>query len=341
MKLNQLTTTRFIAAILIVFYHFGSEVYSQFHAPIQTVIKRANLGVSFFFILSGFVMIIAYSKKTIDLKEYYFNRIARIYPSYLLALLLTIGYHIARHTTLDVKECVLGVLGIQAWIPKYATTLNFTGWSLSVELFFYALFPFLLKYIYQQYSLKKVSYIIVLIWIISQLFLHLLLKQQLFMANSNFIYFSPIMHLSSFLIGNCAGLFYLEVKATSYKKTPFHILTLGLVVLLYYLIKTPLPFDFHNGLLAVIYVPLILLISLQRKPFYLLKLNVFVFLGEISYGIYIYQLPIYLFTPAILRRLHLEMSFYGYLAILLIFCTINYWLVETKLRKWIINTRFQ
>lgn len=189
MKLNQLTTTRFIAAILIVFYHFGSDTYSHFYEPIQTIIKRANLGVSFFFILSGFVMIIAYSKKNIVFKEYYLNRFARIYPSYLLALLLTIGYHIARHTNLDIKECVLGVLGLQAWIPQYATTLNFTGWSLSVEIFFYALFPFLLKYIYQQYTLKKVSYIIVLIWVISQIFFNLLLRHQLFIADSNFYLF--------------------------------------------------------------------------------------------------------------------------------------------------------
>ncbi len=331
MKLNQLTSTRFIAAILIVFYHFGRETYTHFYEPIQLLINKANLGVSYFFILSGFVMILAYSEKNIDFKQYYLNRLARIYPSYLLALSLVVGYLLARHSTVDITAFILGVLGIQAWFPQYATSLNFTGWSLAVELFFYALFPFLLKHVYQRYALNKVLFAIAIIWIMSQAYFHYLLFYPSSILSSNFIYFFPVMHLSSFLLGNGTGLLYLTIKRQEVSSHRFIIL--GLVLLLYYILDTPISLDFHNGLLALIYVPILLFISLEPKPFRLLNSKILVFLGEISYGIYIYQYPIYLFTPAILRRLGLEMSFGGYLLILLTFCTLNYWFIETRLRK--------
>lgn len=124
---------------------------------------------------------------------------------------------------------------------------------------------------------------------------------------------------------------YLTIKRQEVSSHRFIIL--GLVLLLYYILDTPISLDFHNGLLALIYVPILLFISLEPKPFRLLNSKILVFLGEISYGIYIYQYPIYLFTPAILRRLGLEMSFGGYLLILLTFCTLNYWFIETRLRK--------
>src|ERR1700754_1373119 len=89
MKLNQLTFTRFLAALAIVVYHAKASVWPFNMAGLYSVFSKANSGVSYFFILSGFVMIIAYGSREqdrIDAREYYVNRLARIYPVYLLAL---------------------------------------------------------------------------------------------------------------------------------------------------------------------------------------------------------------------------------------------------------------
>ena len=81
MTTSQLTFTRFIAAFLLFVYHFR-EIKSGEHL---------NLGVSYFYVLSGFVMILAYGKKEhISPKEYYINRLARIYPLHIMTLLLAI-----------------------------------------------------------------------------------------------------------------------------------------------------------------------------------------------------------------------------------------------------------
>jgi hypothetical protein len=69
MRIEQLTFTRFIAAVAVVIFHFGREVFPFQHPILQPLVLSANIGVSYFFILSGFVMIIAYNKQpNIDLQ---------------------------------------------------------------------------------------------------------------------------------------------------------------------------------------------------------------------------------------------------------------------------------
>ena len=90
MRIEQLTFTRFIAAIAIVIFHFGKGIYPFGSGLLSTIINNANVAVSYFFTLSGFVMIIAYgaSNKMINARKYYINRVAKIYPVYFLSLLL-------------------------------------------------------------------------------------------------------------------------------------------------------------------------------------------------------------------------------------------------------------
>jgi peptidoglycan/LPS O-acetylase OafA/YrhL len=87
MRIEQLTFTRFIAAVAVVIFHFGREVFPFQHPILQPLVLSANIGVSYFFILSGFVMIIAYNKQpNIDYKQFYISRIARIFPAFLVSI---------------------------------------------------------------------------------------------------------------------------------------------------------------------------------------------------------------------------------------------------------------
>ena len=88
MRIDQLTFLRFIAAIAIVVYHYGAAIAPFHFTAISFLFKQANLGVSFFYVLSGFVMMLAYTDKApINAKLFLWNRLARIYPIYILALL--------------------------------------------------------------------------------------------------------------------------------------------------------------------------------------------------------------------------------------------------------------
>ena len=160
MKISQITFTRFVAAMAIVISHFNKDLFLYKIDYISNLFLRANVGVSYFFILSGFIMIIAYHKKDkIDCLEFYKNRFARIYPLYMLGLLL---YFMTRYEMFDWCKLILYGLGIQSWIPGEAMILNFPGWSISVEFFFYLLFPVLYNYFY----VRKNSYIIFYILLI-------------------------------------------------------------------------------------------------------------------------------------------------------------------------------
>ena len=94
LKIDQLTFTRFIAAFSIVVLHFGARAFPFNVANISFIFKQASTAVSYFFILSGFVMIIAYNNKSkIEIVEYIKSRFARIYPIYLLAILILLIFY--------------------------------------------------------------------------------------------------------------------------------------------------------------------------------------------------------------------------------------------------------
>jgi peptidoglycan/LPS O-acetylase OafA/YrhL len=93
MRLDQLTFTRFIAAISIVVFHYGRNVFPFDMDGIKFLFRQANVGVSYFFILSGFIMVIAYGNRgKIEYVDYLKRRFARIYPVYFLAILALFTY---------------------------------------------------------------------------------------------------------------------------------------------------------------------------------------------------------------------------------------------------------
>ena len=63
MRIEQLTFIRFVAAISVVIHHFGLHIFPFNTSILLKIFKQGDLGVSFFFFLSGFVMIVAYHKK--------------------------------------------------------------------------------------------------------------------------------------------------------------------------------------------------------------------------------------------------------------------------------------
>ena len=137
------------------------------------------MGVSYFFILSGFVMVIAYKDKVkIEYGDYIKRRFARIYPVYGLAILILLAYWLALKKPIDYKGLFLNLTLLQSWIPGYALSFNGTGWSLAVEMFFYFTFPFLFNYIYRRYTLKNCNSDF-LIFIVSQILLHVILNSPL------------------------------------------------------------------------------------------------------------------------------------------------------------------
>lgn len=295
MRIEQLTFTRFLAAISIVIFHYGKKSFLFNNSYVDFIFGNADVCVSYFFILSGFVMMIAYSSKTsIEPKVYFINRFARIYPMYLLALLIMLFLQF-RTNELDLSGLFLNVLMIQSWVPGKILTVNPPGWSLSVEFVFYAIFPFIFNKCFNRYKPKQIFLYIVLFWILSQ-FIFLILYYLFYVDKStvikDFIMHNPLLHINEFLIGTLAGFIFIKKLQDKKKNYDFLILVFaGLIVLA---LKFSGVISFHNGLLAPLFIPLIIMISLNNgiitKVF---QKKLFVFLGEISFGIYILQHPVY------------------------------------------------
>lgn len=144
--LKPLTSLRFVAAILVVIHHFGMLA----PAPVPRVFRpflAGYLGVNFFFLLSGFILVYTYldqqGQMRVSRYEFWVARFARIYPIYLVGLIVGAApYFWEHHST--ISRMVTGLAGVtltQAWIPSAAGQWDGPSWSLSVEAFFYLLFP--------------------------------------------------------------------------------------------------------------------------------------------------------------------------------------------------------
>ena len=345
MRIEQLTFTRFIAAIAIVVFHFGKDSQLFSNDYVAFLFNNANIGVSYFFVLSGFVMIVAYHEKTVSFFSYLKNRFARIYPVYVLAILLFIVSK--SFENLNKVDLLLNLTMLQSWVAGKAQTINYPGWSLSVELFFYISFPFLLNLIYSKKSLISISFIILGFWLVSQLLFHGIVYEVITIPFYSIkdVFFHPILHFNEFLIGNLAGLYFVKRSSSSHKKNYLaHILVLFLVFAALLKFKTGL--NFHNGLLAVIFVPLIFLLSCSNDIISkLISKKPFVFLGEISYSIYILQVPIWLFLTnyrmkkyfGVNEEFNPTLSFMIRLFILIVLSSLCYLYFEKPMRKKIKN----
>lgn len=341
MRLEQLTFTRFLAAISIVVFHYGQNIFPFSSDDVAFFFRQANIGVSYFFILSGFVMIIACGNKDkVEFGDYIKRRFARIYPVYGLAIFVMLAYYVLILNSFDYKELVLNLTLIQSWIPGFALSFNTPGWSLSVEMFFYISFPFLFNQFYKKYSLNKLIVPVFVFFIVSQLALHILPHSSFYNGypskSHDLIFYSPWMHFNEFLIGNIAGLFFLKgVKVRNYD-----IPIILLILLVSVLLKIDIGINFHNGMMAFVFVPLIVLISANNGMLSKISNNKnLVFLGEISYGIYILQIPIYTWVNKIMMYWNIDsptIIFYTVLIVLILFSAISYKFFETPLRK-IIN----
>jgi peptidoglycan/LPS O-acetylase OafA/YrhL len=332
MRVEQLTFTRFIAAIFIVIYHFGGEIFLFSRPPLSLLTAQANLYVSYFFVLSGFVMIVAYSNKEhIDTVEYYKKRFARIYPVYLLAIIALIAF-MAAINEYHFDGLLLNLFFLQAWIPSESTSFNGPAWSLSVEMVFYLVFPWLFNYIYKKQHLKMLAGIIIAIWLVTQIYFTLHFRDR----PDDYLSFCPLMHINEFLMGNLAGLLFVWKLQNRKANYDWHIVIL-MALLVLALKFHPGFINYHDGVLAVLYVPLIMALALNTGVLTtVFKMKPLVYLGEISYSIYILQVPVYFWCITTLHHFHLQFNLIGFAffaGVLILASSLSYHYIEIPLRE--------
>lgn len=150
-RLTALTGLRSFAAINIVLFHFSNPLWFGWFAPI---VNAGYASVSFFILLSGFVLAYNYASRArkgkLDHVRFWEARFTRLYPIYFLSLLLAfqvVPLEYAAHThRMFWTGMVLTPLLLQGWVPAVATFLNTPAWTMSAESFYYVLFPWMARW---------------------------------------------------------------------------------------------------------------------------------------------------------------------------------------------------
>jgi peptidoglycan/LPS O-acetylase OafA/YrhL len=356
LPLDQITFTRFVAALTVVFFHYGQSVFPANIPFLYENITAGPIAVGYFYVLSGFIMSIAYyqadktKRESFNRTKYWVARFARIYPVYLFALLIIVA---AKYKTLTENWDTLGLhlLLLQSWIPGYPITLNTPGWSLSVEAFFYLCFPFLLIWVYR-HGVKSLTVFTLALWVVTQVILHTQLNSDDYAPKSHLhdlIYYNPVMHLNSFVMGMLCGIYFkktanaeLSAKKKSADHNPYKLIASFAIIFILVWARPHLELllgiklAFTNGLLAPAF--LIFIILLARHKGFITRIfshYTLVLLGEASYSLYILQKPIHgIYDKIVVPRIPLSehLHFYIFLVILIIISILSYRYLETPMR---------
>ncbi|MBX3417781.1 MAG: acyltransferase [Pirellulaceae bacterium] len=145
-SLDALTGLRFFAAFGVFIYHAFVHLFQSSDFWIV-----AGAGVSFFFVLSGFILTYVYDQRLTksNVGMFYVSRIARIWPLHVFLLLVVLAFQYESKFQ-HYPDFTLKFLGnlflIQSWVPIESWPMDFNGvaWSISTELGFYCVFPTLL-----------------------------------------------------------------------------------------------------------------------------------------------------------------------------------------------------
>lgn len=302
--LPALTGLRFLAAMYVVAFHYLTP--PAWLPPLGLrFLNSGYAGVSLFFVLSGFVLAYRYpALPTPEARRRFWRaRLARIYPVYAAALVLSVPiFWAGLGETSPFGQLKAGAqLWLEAtllhgWAPWTACGANCPSWSLSVEAFFYAVFPVCVGR-FTPATGRRAVLTMGALWLLAlgAPALYLALKPRL--ADPDWLFFSviytPLLHLPQFLMGVVAGGWFTRRGAA-----PAHSLAWALAPLSLGLCAAAalFPWDYtvlNNGLLAPVFAALLYGLARTTTPLSrLLARPALVRLGEASYAVYILQYPV-------------------------------------------------
>jgi len=145
-----LTSLRFFAALHVLLFHFAQPHVAGAPEFIRSFVAHGDLGVTFFFVLSGFILGYNYLGRSCSAMEFWRRRVARIYPVYFLSILVALPFFFMEVRGQEGTETAIRTVAehapakvfmLHAWFDSMALRWNGPSWSLSVEAFFYVLFP--------------------------------------------------------------------------------------------------------------------------------------------------------------------------------------------------------
>ena len=306
---------RAIAVTAVVLYHLGISW-----------IPGGFLGVDLFFVISGYVItrLILDSinrSSALDLRGFYWARLRRIYPGFLFMLFTTIifiGVWAPEAVKRFLKDLPYALTGTMNWslVARHQDYFEAIGrppllqhtWSLAVELQFYLIWPIILLTVLKYFGKKNVARAALLIAMVSGAALFIVsLKLDASNAQQvSHVYFGTDTHSLGLFLGSALAVSWIpqNLSANIEKRAQDVVDGIGVVGLLG-LISTFLFIDETNATLYRIAFPLagifgcLVIISLVHPASRfapLISSAPFAWIGERSYGIYIWHWVVFQVT---------------------------------------------
>jgi peptidoglycan/LPS O-acetylase OafA/YrhL len=304
-KLKCLTSMRVFAALLIVIHHSVPIKEQLLTVPILREMCLDH-GVSFFFVLSGFILTYVYhGLQPAGYRDFFVARFARLWPAHIATL--TLGFFLGSYGMQHTGYLALNAAMMQSWWPVSPCYFSYNGvsWSISTEFGFYLAFPFLIRNLRDTWHWKLfgAAALLAALIAISQA-AHLTgYDSNPTITYHGLVYVSPAGRLLEFVLGMCACQMFLSSPGVGGGPIAWTVLEVAATALAFGnscsigLLMGPIPaaneYLVHSGSLfsmaLVVYV-------FARQRGYLarfLSLAPFVYLGEISFSIYLLHMLVY------------------------------------------------
>jgi peptidoglycan/LPS O-acetylase OafA/YrhL len=314
-KLDALTSLRFFAGMGLLVFHIAGSFDCYDHFWLNGLAWGQT--VTFFFVLSGFILAYVYPKleNATQSDRFLLARIARIWPTHVVGFLLAIAFiPLALNIPHVVPVAVAHIFALQSWTISDSVifAFNFPSWSISTELFFYLCFPFLIRSLTKNWRLALAGTLLLSLCCVP--FCYFEKWPQLpdyAMTAPLYININPLCRLFEFALGVTTCLLYRKLwtsqaqsqsQNNSFKGTAIELAAIAAVVLALLL---PTFWPSQAGLLgpfrvwmfycgsAPAYALLILAMAFERG--YLSRLlcaPALVHLGELSPSVYLFHVSI-------------------------------------------------
>ena len=293
-RLHGLTGLRFFAAAWVFAYHFLVLTVGAHRGGRRALQNAGHAAVSLFFVLSGFVLAYNYASALADgrvsLARFLWLRLARVWPLYALVALVEIPLALAPAWAGPIGVATAAdVVGLQAWIPAITFVGNTPGWSVSVELFFYAAFPALARLVARRAAgARAVAAGIVLT-------LAAAATPALVPAASGaatFLKCGPLLRLPEFAVGVGLGRLFLARRGALSPSAANALAALGAIAVVAVVLGAgAVPRYFLHALLLPAFALMTLGGRLRRRA--RARVSALTLLGEASYGLYLLQMPLF------------------------------------------------
>jgi peptidoglycan/LPS O-acetylase OafA/YrhL len=287
----SLTGIRFPLALWVIFYHLTGPgkmfdpVLQLFPQALRAINSNAYVAVHLFFVLSGFLLARGYMHRSWDFHrviEYAAGRFARVYPMYLLSLLVLAP--IIAQQLRPGDGYLLGIYAflLHGWTGKLPVDWNTPAWSLSCELFFYLCFP-LFVVLFRGFRLRGMLTLAAATLVLQYAFWNAGIPEE----------WKPVKHLADFLMGIAAAGIYQRLRTLEGRGYLLYWPAIAAaVVILAFPELRPAKLSVGTAMRPVHAVMILGLALGGGFVSRALSADIVVTLGKATYGMYILHIPI-------------------------------------------------